>query len=197
MISKIVLKSDLWPESVKCGSSPKLYNQDLKSGRYRVPKLPPLSVKQVCSNSHKTNHPNIISKIVLKSVLWHCSESVQYFCIFQLLCFSLHPSVENRSIPCPCGQGVSGTLLQHCAMCCLCSMFSFQSNKLRHILKFLSWYITQHIFVPACKIGRKTLFSRKPWPSNSKFGISGSILPILSVPKTMFLVPENEKRNKF
>ena len=94
MISKIVLKSDVWPWSEKCWSSPKLYKNDLKSGRYRVPKLPPLSVKHVCSNSHKTNHSNIISKIVLKSVLRHCSESVQYFCIFQLLCFSLHPTPQ-------------------------------------------------------------------------------------------------------
>ena len=35
------------PGSEKCGSSPKLYKNDLKSGRYRVPKLPPLSVKFV------------------------------------------------------------------------------------------------------------------------------------------------------
>ena len=68
---------------------------------------------------------------------------------------------------------------------------------IRHILKFISWYIIQHIFVPTCSVGRKTWFSRKPWFSNSKFGISGSFWPILSVPKIMFLVPENEKRNKF
>ena len=59
-----------------------------------------------------------------------------------------------------------------CTMCILGSMFSFQPNKLRHILKFVSWYIIQHIFVPACSVGRKTWFSRKPWFSNSKFGIS-------------------------
>ena len=69
MISKIGLKSDVLPGTDKCGSSPKLYNNDLKTGRYRVPKLPPLYVKHVCSNSQKTNHPNVISKIVLKSVL--------------------------------------------------------------------------------------------------------------------------------
>ena len=85
----------------------------------------------------------------------------------------------------------------HCTMCCLGSMFSFQPNKLRHILKFMSWYIIQHIFVPACSVGRKTWFSRKPWLSNSKFGISGSFWPILSVPKIMFLLPENEMQNKF
>ena len=50
----------------KFGIAPK---NDLKLGRYRVPKLPPLSVKHVCSNSHKRNHANMISKIVLKSVL--------------------------------------------------------------------------------------------------------------------------------
>ena len=49
---------------------PKLYNNDLISGRYRVPKLPPLSVKHVCSNLRMTNNPIVISKIVLKSVLW-------------------------------------------------------------------------------------------------------------------------------
>ena len=83
---------------------------------------------------------------------------------------------------------------RHCTMCILGSMFSFQPNKLRHILKFVSWYIIQHIFVPACSVGRKTLFSRKPWFSNSKFGIFGSFWPILSVPKIM---PENEKQYKF
>ena len=86
---------------------------------------------------------------------------------------------------------------RHCTMCCLGSMFSFQPNKLRHILKFMTWYIIQHIFVPACSVGRKTWFSRKPWFSNSKFGISRPFWLILSVPKIMFLVPENEKRNKF
>ena len=84
-----------------------------------------------------------------------------------------------------------------CDVCTVFLMFSLQPNKLRHILKFMSWYIIQHIFVPACSVGRKTWFSRKPWLSNSKFGISGSFWPILSVPKIMFLVPENEKRNKF
>ena len=34
----------------------------------------------------------MIQKIVLKSVLWRGSESARYFCIFQLLCFSLHPT---------------------------------------------------------------------------------------------------------
>ena len=43
--------------------------------------------------------------------------------------------------------------LAQCTMCCLYSMFSFQLNRLRHILKFMSWYIIQHIFVPACSIG--------------------------------------------
>ena len=31
------------------------------------------------------------------------------------------------------------TILQHCTMCILCSMFTFQPNKLRHILKVASW----------------------------------------------------------
>ena len=75
----------------------------------------------------------------------------------------------------------------------LCSMFSFQPNKLRHILKFMSWFIIQHIFAPAYSAGRKTWFSRKLWLSNSKLVISGSFWSILSVPKIMFLVPENEK----
>ena len=84
-----------------------------------------------------------------------------------------------------------------CTMCCLGSMFSFQPNKLRHILKFVSWYIIQHIFVPACSVGRKTWFSRKPWLSNSKFGISGLFWPILSVPKVMFLVPKMKSETSF
>ena len=38
----------------KFGIAPK---NDLKLGRYRVPKLPPLSVKQVCLNLRLTNNP--------------------------------------------------------------------------------------------------------------------------------------------
>ena len=72
-----------------------------------------------------------------------------------------------------------------CTICCLCSMFSSQPNKLRHIIRFMPWYNIQHIFVPACSVGRKTWFSIP----NSKFGISRSFWPILSVPKIMFLVP--------
>ena len=87
--------------------------------------------------------------------------------------------------------------VHQCTMCILGSMFSFQPNKPRHILKFVSWYIIQHIFVPACSVGRKTWFSRKPWLSNTKFGISESLWPILSVPKIMFPVPKYEMRNKF
>ena len=49
--------------------------------------------KQVCSKSRETNYPIMISKIVLKSVLRRGSESTPTFCIFQLLCFSLHPNV--------------------------------------------------------------------------------------------------------
>ena len=92
VILKTVLKSDLWPGSEKCGFNPKLEDNDLKSGCYRVPKLPPLSVNYVCPISHKTNHPIRIPKIVLKSVLWRGSESALNCCIFQLLCFSLHPN---------------------------------------------------------------------------------------------------------
>ena len=36
----------------------------------------------------------MIPKTVLKSVLWRGSESARYYCIFQLLCFSLHPSKQ-------------------------------------------------------------------------------------------------------
>ena len=92
MIAKIVLKSDLWPGSEKCGFNPKFEDNDLESGCYRVSKLPPLSVKYVCPISHETKHPIMITKIVLKSVLWRGSESARYFCIFQFLCFSLHPN---------------------------------------------------------------------------------------------------------
>ena len=84
VILKTVLKSDLWPGSEKCGSNPKFEDNNLKPGHYRVPKLPPLSVKYICPISRETNHPITIPKIVLKSVLWRGSESAQYFCIFQL-----------------------------------------------------------------------------------------------------------------
>ena len=94
VILKTVLKSDVWPGSEKCGFNPKLEDNDLKSGCYRVPKLPPLSVNYVCPISHKTNHPIMIPKIVLKSVLWRGSESALNCCIFQLLCFSLHPNIH-------------------------------------------------------------------------------------------------------
>ena len=69
----------------------------MKSGCYRIPKLPPLSVKKnVCLISHKTNHPIMIPKFVLKSMLWRDSESALNSCIFQLLCFSLHPIVHGK-----------------------------------------------------------------------------------------------------
>ena len=83
------------------GFNPKFEDNDLKSGCYRVPKLPPLSVNYVCPISHKTNHPIMIPKIVLKSVLWRGSESALTFWIFQLLCFSLHPSVYRCDITFP------------------------------------------------------------------------------------------------
>ena len=87
--------------------------------------------------------------------------------------------------------------LCQCTMCCLGSMFSFQPSKLRHILKFKSWYTIEHIFVPACSVGRKTWKKLFSWFSNSKFVISGLFFPILSAPKIMFPVPENKKRDKF
>ena len=86
VILKTVLKSDLWPGSEKCGFDPKFEDNNLKSGHYRVPKLPPLFVKYICPISRETNHPITIPKIVLKLVLWRGSESAQYFCIFQFLC---------------------------------------------------------------------------------------------------------------
>ena len=86
---------DLWPGSEKCGFNPKFEDNGLKSGCYRISKLPPLSVKYVCPISQKTNHPIMIPKIVLKSVLWRGSESALTCCIFQLLCFSLHPNAQE------------------------------------------------------------------------------------------------------
>ena len=47
----------------------KFEDNDLKLGCYRISKLSALSVKYVCPISHKTNHPIMIPKIVLKSVL--------------------------------------------------------------------------------------------------------------------------------
>ena len=32
----------------------------------------------------------------------------------------------------------------HCTMCSLGNMFSFQPNKMKHILKFMCWYMNQH-----------------------------------------------------
>ena len=84
-----------------------------------------------------------------------------------------------------------------CTMCYLGSTFSFQPNKLRHLLKFMFWYTIEHIFVPACSVGRKTWKKLFSWFSNSKFVISGLFFPILSAPKIMFPVPENKKRDKF
>ena len=52
-------------------------------------------VKHVCSKPRKTNIPIIISKNFLKSVLWRDLESTPTFCIFQLLCFSLHPNEQH------------------------------------------------------------------------------------------------------
>ena len=104
MISKIVLKSDVWPGSEKCGFNPKFEDNGLKSGCYRISKLPPLSVKYVCPISQETNHPIMIPKIVLKSVLWRGSESALNCCIFQLLCFSLHPTLHTYMI-----YNISGT----------------------------------------------------------------------------------------
>ena len=53
-------------------------------------------------------------------------------------------------------------------ICYLYSMSSFQPNKLRHILKFIS-----HVFfVPAGSVGRRTWFSRKPWIPNTKSAVS-------------------------
>ena len=122
--------------------------------------------------------------LVASSQRWlHCA-NIQYslFNIIRTLLFQFY-RYHNRG--------------RHCTMCSLSSMLSFQPNKLGHILKFMSWYIIQHIFVPACLVGRKTWFSRKPWLSHCKFGISGSFWLILSVSKIMFLVRENEKRKKF
>ena len=119
---------------------------------------------------------------------------------FEVLKLSWNISVNVKmSLNCLCQDYsiVSIALLEQCTMCTLCSMFSFQPNKLRHILKCVSWYIIQHIFVPTCSVGRKTWFLRKPWFSNSKFGISGSFWPILTAPKIMLLVPKNEKQYKF
>ena len=58
VILKTVLKSDLWPGSEKCGLNPKLEDNDLKSGCYRVPKLPPLSVNYVCPISQEDESSN-------------------------------------------------------------------------------------------------------------------------------------------
>ena len=118
-------------------------------------------------------------------VLWWLIRHIYLYISDVMILYILYIS---RDLDFSCRTDRSGVV--RCTMCCLRSMFSFQPNKLRHILKFISWYIIQHIFVPTCLVGRKT------WFSNSKFGICGSFRPILSVPKTMFLVLENEYRIK-
>ena len=102
-----------------------------------------------------------------------------------------HYKLQNESFGIFFFHLTSLRIFNQCTMCTLSSMFSFQPNKLRHILKFMSWYTIEHIFVPACSVGRKTWFLRKPWFSNSKFAISGLFFPILSALKIMFPVPEN------
>ena len=69
------------------------------------------------------------------------------------------------------------TLPHHCTMCCLGSLSSSQPNKLRHILKFLSWYPIQHIFVPACSIARNSYKKMFLWTSNSKSEIFSKMYP--------------------
>ena len=64
-------------------------------------------------------------------------------------------------------------LSDHCQMCTFYNMFSFQLNKPRHILRFVSWYSIYPIFFPACSVGRKTWFLRKPCFSDSKFWFTG------------------------
>ena len=65
-------------------------------------------------------------------------------------------------------------------MCCLGSLSSSQPNKLRHILKFLSWYPIQHIFVPACSIARNSYKKMFLWTSNSKSAIFPKMYPSVS-----------------
>ena len=67
--------------------------------------------------------------------------------------------------------------LLQCTMCCLCSLSSSQPNKLRHILKFVSWYPIQHIFVPACSIARNSYKKMFLWTSNSKSVIFPKMYP--------------------
>ena len=68
-------------------------------------------------------------------------------------------------------------LKPHFTMCTLCSLSSSQPNKLRHILKFVSWYPIQHIFVPACSIARNSYKKMFLWTSNSKSEIFSKMYP--------------------
>ena len=58
--------------------------------------------------------------------------------------------------------------LFHYTMCCLGSLSSSQSNKLRHTLKFVFWYPIQHIFILARSIARNSYKIMFLWISNSK-----------------------------
>ena len=60
-----------------------------------------------------------------------------------------------------------------------------------YIMIYHSTYICPSLFG-----WKENLIFKDTEVSSSKFGISGSFWPILNVPKTMFLVPEYEKRNK-
>ena len=57
------------------------------------------------------------------------------------------------------------------AHCTLCSLCSYQLNKLIHSLEFMSRYTILHIFVPVCSVERKTWFTRKLPFSNFKLAV--------------------------
>ena len=52
-------------------------------------------------------------------------------------------------------------LVPQCTMCCLYSMFFFQPNKLRHILKFMSWCTIYHILSQLVRLEGKHDFRWK------------------------------------
>ena len=56
--------------------------------------------------------------------------------------------------------------------CCLYSIFTSQSNKLRPTVKVVVWYIFQHIFVPASSIARWMHFLGFLWNQTLNLGDS-------------------------
>ena len=77
----------LWLGSEKS----QILRQLLEIGAFRGSKTASAFYNLLCLILQEMNDSIMITKIVLKSVLWRGSESTLVFCIFQLLCFFTPP----------------------------------------------------------------------------------------------------------